>query len=197
MATQLQIVNQVLRRLREDQVTATTDSAYAELIASFVSDIHQEVLESHTWNQLITEYSVTLIAGTTEYTIPGLTENSFLLYDSNEMPLAFLLANANDTAPYQMTQESHRDRWADNKEWASASTQTTPIVFSVVRYSTGWRLVLRDIPAASAAGKIVKMLWWTPEAELLADGTTDGTSIAIPNRPIFLGALYLALNERG
>lgn len=197
MATQLQIVNQVLRRLREDQVTATTDNPYSQLLASFVSDIHQEVLETHTWSKLDTEYSVTLVAGTTTYAISGLTEGSFLLYDSSEAPLVFLLASALDTAPYQMTQETYTDRWADAKSWSSATTQATPIVFAIVRTTTGWSLVLRDIPSAAAAGKLVKMLWWTPEVELQSDGTTDSTSIGVPSRPVYLGTLFLALNERG
>lgn len=197
MATQLSIVNQVLRRLREDQVSATTDTAYAQLIASFVADIHQEVLEAHTWNRLITEYSVTVTTGTTDYNISGPTENSFLLYDSNEMPLAFLLRNSSDTQPYQMIQETYNDRYADNREWASATSQENPITFAIVKAGTGWRLTLRDVPSSGANTKLIKMLWWTPEAELLADGTTDSVSITIPTRPIFLGALFLALNERG
>ena len=37
MATHLELVNRVLRRLREDTVTGITDNDYSELIAEFVA----------------------------------------------------------------------------------------------------------------------------------------------------------------
>jgi hypothetical protein len=60
--TYLEMVNDVLVRLREDEVTAVTDTAYSKLIGKFINDAKRQVEDSYTWNAL----SETLTAITSE-----------------------------------------------------------------------------------------------------------------------------------
>jgi len=60
--TYLELVNDVLVRLREDEVTAVTDTAYSKLIGKFVNDAKRQVEDAYTWNAL----SETLTAVTSE-----------------------------------------------------------------------------------------------------------------------------------
>jgi hypothetical protein len=61
MATYLDAVNNVLRRLREPTVTSVNDTDYASMIGVFVNDAKREIEDAYDWNAL----SDTLTANTT------------------------------------------------------------------------------------------------------------------------------------
>lgn len=50
--TYLELVNDVLVRLRENEVTAVTDTAYSKLIGKFVNDAKRQVEDAYNWNAL-------------------------------------------------------------------------------------------------------------------------------------------------
>ena len=52
LKTYLETVNDVLIRLRENEVTAVTDSAYSKLISKYVVDAQRQVEDSYNWNAL-------------------------------------------------------------------------------------------------------------------------------------------------
>ena len=55
----LESVNNVLVRLREDEVTAPTDTPYSKLISTFVNDAKRYVEDSFQWNVLTETLTVT------------------------------------------------------------------------------------------------------------------------------------------
>lgn len=61
MATYLDVVNNVLRRLREPVVSSVNDTEYSSMIGVMVNDAKREVEDAHDWNAL----SQTLTANTT------------------------------------------------------------------------------------------------------------------------------------
>ena len=60
-STYLQLVNDVLIRLRENEVTAVTDNNYSKMIGEFVNDAKRQCEDAYNWNAL----SETLTADTT------------------------------------------------------------------------------------------------------------------------------------
>jgi hypothetical protein len=48
----IQLVNSVLRRLRETEVSSVSDNAYSKLIGDFVNDAKRNVEDSYNWNSL-------------------------------------------------------------------------------------------------------------------------------------------------
>ena len=50
--TYLQLVNSVLRRLREDEVTTVAQTSYSKLIGEFVNDAKRTVEDSYDWTAL-------------------------------------------------------------------------------------------------------------------------------------------------
>lgn len=62
--TYIQLVNEVLVRLREREVTSVNDTAYSKLIGKFVNDAKRQAEDAYNWNAL----SVTLTADT----VPGI-----------------------------------------------------------------------------------------------------------------------------
>ena len=55
----LELVNNVLVRLREAEVTAPTDTPYSKLISTFVNDAKRFVEDSFQWNVLTETLTVT------------------------------------------------------------------------------------------------------------------------------------------
>ena len=69
--TYLELVNNVLRRLREPEVTSVSDTEYSLMIGTMVNDAKREVENAHTWNALRTNIPVATTAGIQSYTLVG------------------------------------------------------------------------------------------------------------------------------
>ena len=67
----LDLVNDVLIRLREDEVTATTDTPYSKLIGKFVNDAKRMVEDSFQWNVLTETLTVTTANDLFNYVLTG------------------------------------------------------------------------------------------------------------------------------
>jgi len=67
----LDLVNDVLIRLREDEVTAPTDTPYAKLIGKFVNDAKRIVEDSFQWNVLTETLTVTTANDLFNYVLTG------------------------------------------------------------------------------------------------------------------------------
>lgn len=69
--TYLQLVNNVLARLREDSVSSVSDTTYSRLIGILTNDAKREVEDAHDWNCLAQTIIVPTVAGTSDYTLTG------------------------------------------------------------------------------------------------------------------------------
>ena len=67
----LDLVNDVLIRLREDEVTAPTDTPYAKLIGKFVNDAKRTVEDAYQWNALSETLTVTTANDLFNYVMTG------------------------------------------------------------------------------------------------------------------------------
>ena len=69
--TYLELVNDVLVRLRESTVSTVGETAYSSLIGKFVNDAKRQVEDSYEWNSLGTTVVVSTIANTSSYSLTG------------------------------------------------------------------------------------------------------------------------------
>ena len=69
--TYLELVNDVLARLRESTVSTVTQTAYSTLIGKFVNDAKRQVEDAYAWNVLGTTITVTTASGTYSYALTG------------------------------------------------------------------------------------------------------------------------------
>ena len=67
----LELVNDVLVRLRESEVTAVTDTPYSKLIGKFVNDAKRIVEDSFQWNVLTETLTVTTANDLFNYVLTG------------------------------------------------------------------------------------------------------------------------------
>jgi len=74
--TYLQLVNAVLRRLREKERTSVTETVYSTLIGDLVNDAKEEVEDAWDWSALRTTITANTTAGIFSYSLAG-SENKF------------------------------------------------------------------------------------------------------------------------
>ena len=71
MATYLDLVNNVLRRLREPTVSSVQDNSYAKMLGVFVNDAKREVEDAHDWNALSNTLTATTTDSVFNYVLTG------------------------------------------------------------------------------------------------------------------------------
>jgi len=82
--TYLELVNAVLRRLREEEVATVSDTDYSKLIGDFVNDAKRQVEDAWDWSVLRTNFNLTTVAGTSTYSLTDFGTRSKILYVHNE-----------------------------------------------------------------------------------------------------------------
>ena len=69
--TYLQLINNVLIRLRETQVSTNNETSYSTLIGLFVNDAKRQIEDAFSWNVLGTTVTITTVAATYVYSMTG------------------------------------------------------------------------------------------------------------------------------
>lgn len=69
--TYLQLINNVLIRLRETQVSTNNETAYSSLIGLFVNDAKRQIEDAFSWNVLGQTVNITTVAATYQYSMTG------------------------------------------------------------------------------------------------------------------------------
>lgn len=69
--TYLQLINNVLIRLRETQVSTNNETAYSSLIGLFVNDAKRQIEDAFSWNVLVQTVNITTVAATYQYSMTG------------------------------------------------------------------------------------------------------------------------------
>jgi hypothetical protein len=69
--TYLELVNDVLARLRETSVSTVTETTYSTLIGKFVNDAKRQIEDAFSWNVLGQTITVTTAASTASYSLIG------------------------------------------------------------------------------------------------------------------------------
>lgn len=92
MATYLDLVNNVLRRLREPTVSSVQDNSYSKMIGVFVNDAKREVEDAHEWNALANTLTATTTDSVFNYVLTGSGQRFRvidILNDSNNFQLNY------------------------------------------------------------------------------------------------------------
>ena len=69
--TYLELVNDVLARLRETSVSTVTETTYSTVIGKFVNDAKRQIEDAFSWNVLGQTITVTTAASTSAYSLTG------------------------------------------------------------------------------------------------------------------------------
>ena len=90
LTTYLDLVNNVLIRLRETTVSSVGDTPYSSLIGVLVNDAKREIEDAYQWNALESTIVVPTVAGQREYTLTGSGRRfrvDSILNDTEDVPM--------------------------------------------------------------------------------------------------------------
>ncbi|MAY04326.1 MAG: hypothetical protein CMB25_01820 [Euryarchaeota archaeon] len=176
--TYLDLINGVLRRLREDTVTTANETDYSQLVGEFVNDAKKQVELAHKWSALRTTVTLSTNVGTTNYTLTGAKQNTVLEQGLNDT-----------TNQYLTLRPKHffNDNTVLN---TPADGSVTDFMFNGV--NSAGDLLIQVYPTPDAV-ETLNFDLVIPQADLSADSTT----LTIPSNPVMQMAYGMALRERG
>lgn len=176
--TYLQLVNSVLRKLREEEVGTVNESDYSKLIGDFVNDAKRYVEDSWDWTGLRHTYSISTTAGNGLYSLAGFGNRSKILYVHNETRNSEVLRDSLQTIRQQ--------------NLASNSAQGPVQSYAVDGLDVNGDAQIRfyRTPSSSESFSVYTV-------KRTADLTADTDTVSVPSSPIVQWAYSYALRERG
>lgn len=176
--TYLELVNDVLVRLREPTVTTVALNSYSTLIGKFVNDAKRQIEDAFSWNVLGTTITVTTAASTSSYSLTGAGQK-FQVMDV-----------INITSNVGLTNISFVDMNRKLNFTPLANQIPTEFAFDGVDGSYDTKVNLYPIPDGVYT---IKFALTVPQATL----TSDATVVAVPDVLVAQNAYSRALVERG
>ena len=178
--TFLNVINNVLRRLREDEVTTWNETAYSTMAADYANDAISLVQGAHNWSALFTDIDISTAAGTDEYTLTGLGQmgqiytayNDTTNCNLKQIPLrdlkrlkseggptyySFIEPSANDDPKikvYPMPDSTQTLRFAVKREQGIVASDTTEVIVPeqpVIQYTLAYLMEERGEMGGSSA----------------------------------------------
>jgi len=176
--TYLQLINNVLIRLRETQVSTNNETTYSTLIGLFVNDAKRQIEDAFSWNVLGTTVTLTTVSATYIYSMTGAGQK-FQVQDAINTTSNIGLQNISfvEMNRYQNlvpTTNGLPQYYAFNGVDASGDTKVELYPRPDGVYSIPFSLTV-------------------PQATLAA----DGTSVLVPDTLVVQNAYARALVERG
>ena len=174
--TYLEIVNRVLKLLREDVVkTVADDDAVVQLVSTYVNDAKTQVEDSFHFNALRHEWNETIAAG----------EDFCVLSDSGVLPIVEEIWGED-----QLKETSDRELRKLRRR-TTATTADMPIYYAIDGVVAGnVRVRVHPAPAADYA---VEVIGYRKQDDLVLDADV----LAVPAMPVVYFAYALAARERG
>lgn len=179
MATYLQMVNEVLSRLREDTVATVSENSYSTLMGYYVNDAKRQVEDAWEWDALNTTINVTTVASTSTYTVTG-----------SGMRHKGATANIT-TSGRQARLRQVSMKWIQDQQQLTTTTNEVPAYFAW-NGTDGTDSKVEFWPTPNGAYTVAFNLN-VPQVNL----SSDSDAISVPSDPVVAGAVARALTERG
>jgi len=176
--TYIQLVNEVLVRLREREVTSVNDTAYSKLIGRFVNDAKRQAEDAYNWNALSTTLTADTTPGIFNYVLTG-SGQRFRMIDVINDTSNYILKNNTTSEMDRLflttSSDSGEPRYYNfNGTNANGDTQVDLYPIPNTVYSLRFNII-RPQPPLSAGSDV----------------------LLIPHEPVIFGAVARAMAERG
>ena len=180
--TYIELVNSVLRRLRESEVTTVqgfgNSNSYARLIGDFVNEAKSQVEAAWDWSALRSTMTVVTTPDVFNYELNG-SQNNFKV-----------LNVLNDSNNYVMDYKP--GSWFDEQFLLNTFPKGSPVYYNFNGVSVDGDTLVDIFPIPDAAYTL-RFNVTQRNLPLSADSDT----LILPSRPIILLATAMAIEERG
>lgn len=176
--TYLQLVNDVLIRLRENEVSSVSDNSYSKLIGKFINDAKRQCEDAYNWNALSDTLSAVTSVDIFNYILVGSGQRFRVIDVLDDTSDVFLtLQTTEQMNKLFLTQASKKGApqyYNFNGTNANGDTQVDIYPIPDKVYNIRFNVI-------------------KPQAPLSANSDT----LLIPSEPVIFNALARAMGERG
>jgi len=176
--TYLNLMNNVLRRLREEETTSVTSTTYVKMVSDFINDAKKVVEEATDWSALRETIIVTTTASDNSYSLTGCGDNVKVMSVINDTQNCFMEYRTKD--------------YFNDQLYISSAAEGTPkyYTFNGLDSSGDTQVLVGPTPdgAYTLRFDVIKR-----QADLSAN--TD--SLLVPAMPVIHYAVALLARERG
>jgi len=177
LPTYLDLVNDVLVRMREPEVTTVNENTLSKLVGRLVNDAKRQVEDAYSWNALTDTLIIETEADTYGYVLNG-SGTRFKVIDVQD--------NTNKSVINPISTKLMSQYLLNN------TSPGNPMYYNFNGiHNTGDTKV--DFYPVPNAGLTLYFNLYIPEPEL----TLDTSTMLVPKEPVVLGAFARALVERG
>lgn len=176
--TYLDLINNVLRRLREDTVDTANSTDYSHLIGDLVNDAKKIVENSFDWTALRDAIVVSTSSSTSEYSLTGSGDQAVIKDVMNTTSQKFM---------YQRSKS-----YFNNVYYNTAVVSGSPDYYTFVGTDSNKDLKVKLYPEPNAIYAL-RFDVVVPQADL----SSDSDALSIPSNPVMQLAFAMALRERG
>jgi hypothetical protein len=177
LPTYLELVNDILVRMREPEVTTVNENVLSKLVGRLVNDAKRQVEDAYNWNALTATLMITTVADTYGYVLTGVG-GRFKVMDARNM---------NTKGEIKPVPTKLMSEYLFNN-----MTPGSPMYYNFNGvHTTGDTKV--DFYPVPEPGLDLYFNLYVPQEELKADSDTMLT----PKEPVVLGAFARAVVERG
>lgn len=174
----IQLVNDVLVRLREPEATSVGDTAYVKLIAKYVNDSKRMVEDAYNWNALSETLSATTTADIFNYVLVG-SGQRFRVIDVLNDTDNWFLRNATTV-------------WMDQQFLLTNAQKGSPMYYNFNGTDSNGDTQVDLFPIPNGTYNI-RFNVIKPQDPLV----NNADILLVPHEPVVLGALARAQAERG
>ena len=174
----IQLVNSVLRRLRETEVSSVADNAYSKMIGEFVNDAKRQTEDAYPWNALSDTLTAVTGADVFNYVLTGSGQRFRVIDVLNDTSNSIVV-----NAP---------TRWMDERFLLTNTQKGSPAYynFNGLNSNGDTQVDLYPIPNGvyNIRFNVIK-----PQVPLASDADV----LLVPHEPVVFNAVARALAERG
>ena len=176
--TYLELVNDVLIRLRENEVTSVSDSAYSKLIGKYINDAKRQVEDSYNWNALSTTLTADTTASLFNYVLVGSGQRFRVIDVVNDSSDVYLrlrtTQDMNQLFLLTPTESGSPSYYNFNGTDSNGDTQVDVYPIPDAVYNLRFNIIKPQTPLSA-----------------------NGDSLLVPSEPVIFGAVARAMVERG
>ena len=174
----IQLVNSVLRRLRETEVSSVADNAYSKLIGEFVNDAKRQVEDAYAWNALSETLSASTTNGIFNYVLEG-SGQRFRMID--------VLNDTSNSVVHNAT-----TRWMNEQFLLTSVQRGSPAYYNFNGTDSNGDTQVDLFPIPNGVYDI-RFNVIKPQVALSADADV----LLVPSEPVIFNATARAIAERG
>lgn len=176
--TYLNLVNNVLRRLREDEVTTVSANTYSAMVSDFVNDAKHMIEDAWDWSHLRNTLTITTAADDYTYSLTGSGDKGKVL------------RIINDTSNCELQYQTQA--WFDNEFFVNNPTSGSPKYYTYNGVDGSGDAQIDVYPQPDGV--------YSLKAKVVHKNiplTSDGDVLSIPSQPVIHMAVALLARERG